>query len=178
MKKIFFAAILSLVCVASSYAQSEFRERYRAYKGFLDVGLAGVFANGESSVSFELRTSHGIQINPFVFAGLGIGVGVNGGSVSDASVVAPIFAQMRFNLTRSTISPYLDIKGGYSVGDFKGGYFQPSLGVSLPITRKFAVDFGLAYTLNTRNDSYNGLFYSYNRRVSLHTISLNFGFEF
>ncbi len=177
MKKYIFATILSLVCV-STFAQSEFRERHGAYKGFLDVGLAGVFADGESSVSFELRTSHGVQINPFVFAGVGVGVGVNAGSVGDATVMAPIFAQTRFNFTRTTISPYLDIKGGYSVGDFKGGYLQPSFGVSLPITSKFAVDFGLAYTLNTHKDSYSGWYYSYEQRESIHTISLNFGFEF
>ena len=115
MKKYIFATILSLVCV-STFAQSEFRERHGAYKGFLDVGLAGVFADRESSVSFELRTSHGVQINPFVFAGVGVGVGVNAGSVGYATIMAPIFAQTRFNFTRTTISPYLDIKGGYSVG--------------------------------------------------------------
>lgn len=177
MKKYIFATILSLVCV-STFAQSEFRERHGAYKGFLDVGLAGVFADGESSVSFELRTSHGVQINPFVFAGVGVGVGVNAGSVGYATIMAPIFAQTRFNFTRTTISPYLDIKGGYSVGLFKGGYLQPSFGVSLPITSKFAVDFGLAYTLNTHKDSYSGWYYSYEQRESIQTISLNFGFEF
>ena len=105
MKKYIFATILSLVCV-STFAQSEFRERHGAYKGFLDVGLAGVFADGEISVSFELRTSHGVQINPFVFAGVGVGVGVNAGSVGSvgyATIMAPIFAQTRFNFTNSTI---------------------------------------------------------------------------
>lgn len=177
MKKFIFVTVLSLVGL-SSFAQSGFRERHGAYKGFLDVGLAGAFAYGESSVSFELRTSHGVQITPFVFVGGGIGVGVNGGSAEYATVMAPIFAQTRFNFTRTTISPYLDIKGGYSVGDFKGGYLQPSLGVSFPITNKFAIDFGLAYTLNTQKDSYNDWFYSYVQRESIHTISLNFGFEF
>ena len=177
MKKFIFATILSLVCIPS-FAQSEFRERHGGYKGFLDVDLAGVFADGESSVSFELSTSHGVQINPFVFAGVGIGIGVSGGSVDYATIMAPIFAQTRFNFTRTTISPYLDIKGGYCVGDIKGGYFQPSLGVSLPITNKFAVDFGLAYTLITQKDSYTYRYYSYEQREPIHSLSLNFGFEF
>ena len=64
MKKIIFSAILTLLCLSAS-AQSEFRERYGTYKGFLDVGLASAFVDGESSISFELRTSHGVQINPF-----------------------------------------------------------------------------------------------------------------
>ena len=176
MKKIIFSAILTLLCLSAS-AQSEFRERYGTYKGFLDVGLASAFADGESSVSFELRTSHGVQINPFIFAGAGIGVGVTGGSAYDTTVMAPIFAQARFNFTRTTISPYIDLKGGYSVGDFNGGYLQPSLGVSLPFTSKFAIDFALAYTLNTHKDSYSDMYYAYVERMYLHTISLNFGFE-
>ncbi|MGN0232794.1 MAG: hypothetical protein ACI4B5_00025 [Bacteroidaceae bacterium] len=177
MKKFIISAILSLVCLSSS-AQSEFRERYGAHKGFLDVGLASAFADGENTVSFSLRTSHGIQINPFIFAGAGIGVGVTTGSLYDTSVMAPIFAHMRCNFTRSTISPYFDLKGGYSVGDFNGGYLQPSLGVSLPVTSKFAIDFGLAYTLNTHKESYSAWYYDYVEHIYMHTISLDFGFEF
>lgn len=178
MKKFIISAILLLVCLSSS-AQSAFRERHGAYKGFLDVGLASSFADGENSVTFSLRTSHGIQINPFIFAGAGVGVGVATGSQYDeATVMAPIFAHTRYNFSRSTISPYLDVKGGYSVGDFNGGYFQPSLGVSLPVTSRFAIDFGLSYTLNTHKESYLNWYYEYKERMCMHTLSLNFGFEF
>ena len=45
-------------------AQSEFRDRHMAYKGFADIGLGSTFTNGESATTFTLTTSHGVQLNP------------------------------------------------------------------------------------------------------------------
>lgn len=73
MKKILTLAITACLC-ASAMAQSEFRDRHMAYKGFADIGLGSTFNDGESATTFTLTTSHGVQLNPYAFIGAGIGV--------------------------------------------------------------------------------------------------------
>ena len=68
-------------------------------------------------------------------------------AITDGStVICPIFAQARYNILNTRISPYIDFKGGGIVGDFKGGYLEPSVGVSMPVANRFAIDFSFAYT--------------------------------
>ena len=138
MKRILTLAITACLC-ASAMAQSEFRDRHMAYKGFADIGLGSTFTNGESATTFTLTTSHGVQLNPNAFIGAGIGVNLATTSITDGStVICPIFAQARYNILNTRISPYIDFKGGGSVGDFKGGYVEPSFGVSMPVANRFA----------------------------------------
>lgn len=179
MKKLFTLAFMALLC-ASAMAQSEFRDRHMAYKGFGNIGLGSAFYDGESSTSFSFTTSHGVQINPTFFVSAGIGVDLSSSSNSDgATVIAPIFGQARINFLNKPISPYLDFKGGGSVGDFKGGYVEPSIGVSMPITNKFAIDFSFVYILYTHKESYwINSYMELHDRESLHNIGFKFGFEF
>ena len=182
MKKLLILTFMACIC-ASTFAQSEFRDRHMAYKGFADIGLGSAFIDEESSVSFKLTTSHGIQINPYLFAGAGVGVDLSSSSGSDgATVIAPIFGHVRANFLNRSISPYFDFKGGGTVGDFKGGYVEPSIGVSMPVTNKFAIDFAFAYTLYTHKEEYEDGFgsqyFMFKYRTTLHNIGFKFGFEF
>ena len=178
MKKLLILAFMACIC-ASTFAQSEFRDRHMAYKGFADIGLGSAFIDEESSVSFKLTTSHGIQINPYLFAGAGVGVDLSSSSGSDgATVIAPIFGHVRANFLNRSISPYFDFKGGGTVGDFKGGYVEPSIGVSMPVTNKFAIDFSLSYTLYTHKEDRYDTYYFGTYRYSLHTLAFKFSFEF
>lgn len=100
-------------------------------------------------------------------------------SITDgSSVICPIFAQARYNILNTRISPYIDFKGGGSVGDFKGGYVEPSIGVSMPVANRFAIDFSFAYTLYTHREKYEYWSYSSTERESMHNIGFKFGFEF
>ena len=179
MRRLFTLALAACFC-ASVFAQSEFRDRHMAYKGFANVGLGSAFYDGESSTTFAFTTSHGVQANPYLFVGAGIGVEVAKASGTDgATVIAPIFAQTRFNFLNKPISPYLDFKGGGSVGDFKGGYVEPSIGVSMPVTDKFAIDFSFVYILYTHREAYwINSYTKLHERESLHNIGFKFGFEF
>ena len=179
MKKI-IASLLMLIVCCSINAQDAYRMKH--YKGFLDVGLSGLFIDGSNQATISLQTSHGYQFNPYVFLGAGIGLGVNCGSDIETTTVVPIFAQTRFNFNADRISPYLDIKGGYNVGDSDGGVFSPTIGVSMPVSRNCAIDFGLSYILNTHKyeygySSYYGYYYD-TERICSHSIALGFGFEF
>ena len=179
MKKLITLAIAACLGI-SSMAQSEFRDRHMAYKGFANIGLGSAFYDDESSTSFSFTTSHGVQINPTFFVGAGIGVELSSNSYSGgATAIAPIFGQARINFLNKPISPYLDFKGGGSVGDFKGGYVEPSIGVSMPVANRFAINFSFVYILYTHKESY--WIHSYlelHKRESLHNIGFKFGFEF
>lgn len=178
MRRLFTVALAFFACTYV-FAQSNFRDRHMAYKGFADIGLGSAFCDGDNNTSFNLTTSHGIQINPYFFVGAGIGVNVSSSSVTDgATVIAPIFGQVRANILNKSISPYVDFKGGGSVGDFKGGYVEPSIGVSMPVTNKFAIDFAFVYTMYTHKEEYVGWVYDVTERTTLHSIGFKFGFEF
>ena len=151
-----------------------------AYKGFSDIGLGSAFSDGDNSTSFTLTPSHGIQINPYFFAGAGIGVDLSSSSnIDGATVIAPIFGQVRANILNKNISPYVDLKGGGTVGDFKGGYLEPSFGVSMPVTKKFAIDISLVNTLYTHKEEYDLGWFGYEtERIAVHYIGFKSGFEF
>lgn len=95
------------------------------YRGFVDLGYTlGVGAAGGVD-RIDLYTSHGIQIIPQLYAGLGSGVSYyfNGSGVS-----VPIFANIRTDILKSKATPFIDVKVGYSVVDIKGFYLSPTLG--------------------------------------------------
>lgn len=179
MKRLFTMVLAFSACICV-FAQNNFRDRHMAYKGFSDIGLGSAFSDGDNSTSFTLTTSHGIQINPYFFAGAGIGVDLSSSSnIDGATVIAPIFGQVRANILNKNISPYVDLKGGGTVGDFKGGYLEPSFGVSMPVTTKFAIDFSLVYTLYTHKEEYDLGWFGYEtERIAVHSIGFKFGFEF
>ena len=99
----------------------------RGYKGFVDFGYTlGVGDFGEDRIEFS--TSHGCQINPYLYVGGGVGANY----YIDAELYGvPIFANVRANILDNQISPYIDFKIGYSIGDVEGLYLAPSLGCKI-----------------------------------------------
>lgn len=97
------------------------------YKGFADLGFTiGIGKYGENR--FAISTSHGYQFNPNLFTGLGIGANY----YLDSKVVSlPIFAHIRGNFLNNNISPFIDLKIGYSVLDVEGFFMVPSLGCKI-----------------------------------------------
>lgn len=94
----------------------------------------------------ELATIHGYQFYPFLYAGAGIGVNY----YHDRECWnIPIFADIRGYLPLSDpqLSPYADIRIGYSVADINGFYFSPSIGLRYGITRYYGLSFAIGYEL-------------------------------
>ena len=169
MKK-FLICTLTVLSSLTSFAQ-HYHVRNTGYKAFANIELASEFADGNSSVDCYLATSHGYQFNPYFFLGGGFGIDVNH-VVKTSFVSAPLFGQVRVNLTDSSISPYLDCKGGYSFGDLQGAYVQPSVGVSFAIKHRFAINVGLAYTCMFEKISGKDDTHKTNK------LAIQFGFEF
>lgn len=115
------------------------------YKGFVDLGYGiGVGDYGEGRL--EVQTTHGYQFNPYFFAGVGAGFSYfHEGSLS----CLPIFADLRGNLpiTGSKISPFLDLKIGYSVLDVEGFYMSPSVGARIAVGQLTGLNISLGYEM-------------------------------
>ena len=50
--------------------------------------------------------------------------------------MVPIFANMRINILNRRISPVIDIKGGYAVGDHDGAYISANIGVRIGLKKR------------------------------------------
>lgn len=150
----------------SQTPQMEFRDREGEYKSFLDLALSTTVINKESFITAGLTTSHGVQLSPAFFIGVGTGLNVSTNSkTAKKQISVPVFGQLRFNLNDNVISPYIDAKVGYMGINNKGFFAEPSVGVSMPISSGFAIDCGLAYNFLKSEQK-------------KHNIALKFGFEF
>ncbi len=117
----------SASAIGSSDDESSYGwNRAPRYRGF--VGESVIFNTDGDYTRYMVYTSHGCQINPYVYAGLGIG----GNYTWDRDGFwMPIFGHVRgeiHNVLKKNVSPYLDTKIGYSVGDLSGFYCAPAAG--------------------------------------------------
>ena len=80
-------------------------------------------------------TSHGFQVTPFLYLGVGIAandVAWKEGSEDDLSendgIIAPVFGDVRLDLwNRGRLSPFVDIRGGYDFICKNGLYLSSSI---------------------------------------------------
>ncbi|MGL5683881.1 MAG: hypothetical protein ACRDDZ_12650 [Marinifilaceae bacterium] len=146
----------------------------KGYKGFVDLGYAiGVGDWGLDRVEFS--TAHGYQFNPYLFAGAGFGVNY----YTDVELCnIPIFANIRANLLNDKITPFVDVKLGYSVVDIEGFYFAPSIGCRFGLTRRMAINLGVGYTMQKAEIFYTYGNYYYNDMINSGAIDFKVGFEF
>lgn len=151
MKKLiilFIAALLSTGAYAADtgngydekIAKLIARNTMRGYHCFVDLGMGVTlhdfdgFASDSKSQGFgiDILTSHGFQFNNFFFLGGGAGIT----ECTETNIMVPIFANMRINILNRRISPVIDIKGGYAVGDHDGAYISANIGVRIGLKKR------------------------------------------
>ena len=158
----------------------------KGYKGFIDLGFSygtksnvGDYEmNGENRLEFS--TSHGYFFSPYFFLGLGVGFHFYTGynyegeyySYDEVLVEIPIFAHARFHFLDKKVSPFADIKLGYSVYDVTGTYFSPSLGCRFAKGSRSAFWFSLGYSVQFIDDSY------YDSSARSEAFSIKVGWDF
>ena len=108
------------------------------YRGFVDLGYTIGVGMVTDSDRVELTTTHGVQILPELF--VGAGAGINFYHSSDGAIALPFFVDVRTDILRSNISPFVDLKIGYTFGNINGLYVTPSVGCKV---NRF--DFSLGY---------------------------------
>lgn len=117
--------------------------RPRGYSGQIEYGVwmstkdRGIYAS-----SFTM--THGYQFNRILFVGGGIGaekISIENESytLTQSGVNIPAFADIRLYVLPNKVTPFLDMKGGYTILGVKGGYTSASLGVDFSITPRCGI---------------------------------------
>ncbi|MCF0199650.1 MAG: hypothetical protein HUK02_10070, partial [Bacteroidaceae bacterium] len=117
------------------------------YKGFVEAGYGfgvGKYWGDTKQGRVALFTSHGIEINPYIFVGTGVGIEVATHNPVYFNMVIPIFVDMRLKLPLKA-SPYFDLRIGdmIGVGDSNHGlYLCPSVGYRFEIGKNKGLNLG------------------------------------
>ncbi|MDR2913876.1 MAG: hypothetical protein LBV74_03425 [Tannerella sp.] len=158
----------------------------KGYKGFIDIGFSFGTKTKIDSYSydgdnrFEFSTSHGYFFSPYLFIGAGFGVHFYTGYNYDGDyhsydsdesfVEIPIFAHIRSHFIDKKVSPFADVKLGYSVYDATGPYFTPSVGCRFAKGSRSAFWLSLGYTIQQ--------FDQYNADIYCDAFSMKVGWDF
>ncbi len=110
------------------------------YRGFVDLGYTVGVGAVSNSDRIELTTTHGVQILPELFVGAGAGISYY--HFNDGAIALPFFVDVRSDILRSNITPYVDLKIGYAFGNLNGLYVTPSVGCKVN-----CMDFSLGYVV-------------------------------
>lgn len=143
-------AILLILLLSSVNYFAEARQPQRGYRGFIEwSNLAGrerVWTHLPASGYWftGVSTTHGYQINPVFFAGVGLEVDRNN---TLERWVVPLFAEGRADLKFGNLTPFASVRAGVNVGEGVGAYFSPSVGYRFNFGRKFGVNIAAGYTL-------------------------------
>lgn len=119
----------------------------QGYRGFADVAFTlGVGDLGKNHERIGIMTSHGYQIAPQFFAGVGVGFNYffNG---HDELCSVPVFAHFRSDILNNEITPFVDLRVGYSLTDVEGVFINPSVGCRFELTDDVGLNVGVGYTL-------------------------------
>ena len=142
----------------------------KGFRAFIECGVNVVtddnyYYNG--TMSFPLTL--GYQINRYLFVGGGIEPGIAVGDSYDydyyyhyrydrygdpddnTHFVMPIYAALRYDIINAKISPFVDMRAGYSVTDFcRGAYFYVGSGCRI---KRFNMSCGVTYQDRENYDS-------------------------
>lgn len=146
MKRILLVtlALIALLPLSARQPQTGYRgflewnNSLRSEPSFIDINKNEiVYYSGVS-------TTHGYQITPIWFAGVGLSVENN--RKYDNYIVAA-YAQGRADLQFGRFTPFAEARLGYSLSDGGGAYFSPSIGYRFNWGRKLGINIGIGATL-------------------------------
>ena len=165
------------------------------YKGHVEAGYSVGIGDYDFG-RFEVNTTHGYQVNPYIFLGAGTGLHFMSSyktgdmeiplDVRDSKVDIPVFANFRSNFTKGKISPFFDIKGGTFVTNNGGLYVVASLGVRYALNSKQGLSLSVGYAAEKLEfetfERFNGRYdMSYTRKPATYdkeSVSVKLGFDF
>ena len=165
------------------------RNTLRGYKGFVELGMGATLhdfdyvgdgiANDNEPTGFgvEVLTTHGYQFNNFFFLGGGVGVS----ECTETNVMVPIFADMRINVLNRRITPVIDIKGGYAVGDHHGAFFSANIGIRIGFKGKKKSAVYVMADMSFLGDTEHGRIFNIDfeeKNLACERYSLKIGYEF
>jgi hypothetical protein len=155
------------------------------YRGFVDLGYTIGTSRFDDTGRIELSTSHGYQFNPYLFLGAGLAINYH---IGWDEWNVPIFLNFRTNFINRPVTPFLDLRVGYTAGDGDGMYLYPALGMSFFPCRRFGLNFSFGYQMQwadfydedvVSNAGYDYYYYDdYTSKKMSGALSFRFGFIF
>lgn len=149
------------------------------YKGIVETGFQiGVGKFKDDRV--KVNVINGIQINPHLYIGQGLGFRYY---IESDVVAMPIFVDIRTHFINRKISPYFSLDIGYTLNasdDFSGMglIVAPTAGASFKFTKNFGLLVGLGYEMQKADTiSYYYYYYDY-KNVNFGAINLHVGITF
>lgn len=191
MKKVYLLSAL-LLSVIGSNAQNISKNCYR---GFVDAGYSVGIGDYDFG-RFEVNTSHGYQINPYLYVGAGTGLHFMSSyktkdmdiplDIRDSKVDIPVFANIRCNFLKKKATPFIDVRGGTFVTNGGGLYVNASAGCRFSINEKQAINLSVGYATEKLQfetfdhfTSHTSMDYTrYTTQYDTETITMKLGFEF
>ena len=149
-------AVVMLFVSTIFYVSAQQSEGAR-YKGFVSFeyklgndgiyGNDGVYNNRRNVRGIGIMTSHGCQINHFVYLGAGFCVDRYTFDNFGRAIAFPMFVHFRANMGKSRVSPYFDLKTGYSPFDLEGFYLNPNFGVRFGLGKRVGLNLEVGVAL-------------------------------
>lgn len=184
MQKQLLSLILAISATLSAVALDP------TYKGYVEQGGGIMFIEGESTIGYQLSTTHGVELFEGLFVGGGLQANVMGApgydfDYDDLYAQVVFFAEGRYSFLREKrVSPFagLRIGGGYEgLSECGCFYLSPAAGVTFNFTEKFGLDLSIAYDMYTLPeyeiyDYHYG--YDYYHRSLLNGLNLRIGLHF
>ena len=186
MKRTFaLATLLSIALIAN--AQNILGNCYR---GFVDAGYSIGVGDYEFG-RFEVNTTHGYQVNPYLFFGAGMGLHFMSKyetelDYRESKVDIPVFANVHCNFSKGKVTPFIDGRGGTFVTNNGGLYTSASAGCRISINDKQAISVSIGYTTEKlefetfdRFTNNSNMDYTIEaRKCDTESITLKLGFDF
>lgn len=92
----------------------------------------------------EFSVVYGYQLLPKLFVGGGAGLHIY---PDEAAYEVPLFADIRYDFIDRRATPFVDVRGGYTVGTYCGAYLSPTAGARIRLGSWGAINIGLGYTM-------------------------------
>jgi hypothetical protein len=127
----------------------------KGYRGFVD-GQA-TFASGKYGFSrYGVSTTHGYQFRPWFFAGLGYEYYLFKDQMDKKYNTHTIFGDLRIDLLKSSIDPFIDLRIGYNTGKNMGLMVSPSVGLRIALGHNspLALNLGMGYSFQRLSHVY------------------------
>lgn len=145
---------VSVIAMAASICSAQSR-----YRGMIEGGRT--FNLEETALhTTEFSTTHGYQFNPYLFVGAGLGLNFIPSDAVDMMYM-PLYLDVRVNLTKTKISPFIDLKAGHTVLDIESFYLNPNIGVNYNFYKSLSAYLKVGYTYVKEDyincDKYDGI---------------------
>lgn len=154
------------------------RPALKGYKGFFDAGYLWDIRNSNTinANKLELSTSHGFQFNNHFYIGGGVALD----RYNDAECTAvPIFADFRANFLNKKLTPFSNVRLGYTAGDITGVYVSLAAGLRITLKAKMALNLKVEFASQGHDELIIAHWFGYTDEYeTLNTIGVKVGFEF